>query len=105
MREKHLHLILNDGVHNDVNGFQLHQEILVTLILIPAKVTSLLEILTFLNLSNAAENFPIFLLALRIFLPVPLTIAATERIFSTLRLIENDHHDQEATSRFSNYIN
>ncbi|GBN55683.1 hypothetical protein AVEN_199941-1 [Araneus ventricosus] len=86
---KDFHLAFSDGDHNDVDGFQFHQEILITLIVLLDKVISLLEkptSLTYLNFKKVADNFLNHSVALKIFLTVPLTVTTGEKHYPVLKL-------------------
>jgi hypothetical protein len=72
--------------HRDVDGLQLHQELTVLSSLIPAE-NSPENVLNFICKNRLMENFPNTVVALRIFLTLPITVASGERSFSKLKLI------------------
>jgi len=81
---------LTDNDHCDIDGMQLHEELLVLFSILPDKdANSPLDILTYLSVSNLTENFPNVTIALRIVLTLPVSVATGERSFSKLKLIKN----------------
>jgi hypothetical protein len=64
----------------DVDGLQLHQELTVLSSLIPAE-NSPENVLNFICKNRLMENFSNTVVALRIFLTLPITVASGERCF------------------------
>jgi hypothetical protein len=73
-------LSLTDGNNRDVDGLQLHQELTVLSSLIPAE-NSPENVLNFICKNRLMENFSNTVVALRIFLTLPITVASGERSF------------------------
>lgn len=85
-----LQLGLTDEDHSDIEGFQLKQELLVLLSILPDdSAKSPLNALKYLSVNNLTENFPNVTIALRIALTLPVSVASGERSFSKLKLIKN----------------
>lgn len=83
-----LQIALTDGEHRDIEGHQLHQELLVLLTLLPEDCGNRPEdILKFIMNNSLAENFPNVNIALRIVLTLPVSVASGERSFSKLKII------------------
>lgn len=85
-----LQTALTDGSHTDIDGFQLYQELLVLISILPKdSLKEPMEILKYLTSSCLSENFPNLYVALRIALTLPVSVASGERSFSKLKLIKN----------------
>src|SRR5258705_3605075 len=81
---------LTDENHCDVEGLQLHQELLVLLSLLPDEcATGPWDILAYITTNGLSENFPNVYIALRIALTLPVSVASGERSFSKMKLIKN----------------
>ncbi|XP_039620644.1 uncharacterized protein LOC120536387 [Polypterus senegalus] len=73
--------------HSDLDSRELLQEIK-NFPHLPSKTMSLLELITFMHDKDLSEIYPNFWTALRIALPLPVTVAQAERSFSKLKLIK-----------------
>lgn len=82
---KKLEYILTDGDSVDVSGVELAEEISVVSALLDKKESPTTE----LNLITKLNFAPNLLIALRILLTIPITVASGERSFSKLKLIKN----------------
>ncbi len=71
---------LTDENHCDVEGLQLHQELLVLLSLLPDEcATGPWDILAYITTNGLSENFPNVYIALRIALTLPVSVASGAR--------------------------
>lgn len=82
------------NVCKDIDGLDLHNEILSYKILNPvpdsSKISdSPIDILNYITKKNLQSLFPNLFIALRIFLTLPISVASGERSFSKLKLIKN----------------
>lgn len=76
----------------DIDGFDLHNEIMSYKILKPNSTTnadSPISILNYITKNNLQSLFPNLFIALRIFLALLISVASGERSFSKLKLIKN----------------
>ncbi|KAJ8870924.1 hypothetical protein PR048_027226 [Dryococelus australis] len=83
-KRKYLQLVLTYEGHRDVDGTQLHQELMVlrSLCDAPKSLNGPLEVLKYIFTNNLCENFSNLTVALRILLTLPVTVASGERSFS-----------------------
>lgn len=88
-------------VLDDINGQDLYTEISVFIRSIPETITSPLKILKYLYENSLYDALPNFVIALRILLTVPVTIATAERSFSKLKLVKTYLRSTMANSRLS----
>ncbi|KAK9729904.1 hAT family C-terminal dimerization region [Popillia japonica] len=81
-----LHLSLTDEGDSDINGIDLLEELVDLRSFITIKKTPL-EILEYLEEFDLIRLYPNTIVALRILLTLPVTVASGERSFSKLKLI------------------
>lgn len=92
---------LEIALQNDINGEDLYTEITVFMRSTSEKITSPLNILKYLYENSLYDALPNFVIALRILLTVPVTIASAERSFSKLKLIKTYLRSTMTNSRLS----
>lgn len=81
-----------ENICKDIDGIDLHNEIMSYKVLNPKSDTdtqSPINILNYITKNNLRSLFPNFFIALRIFLSLPISVASGERSFSKLRIIKN----------------
>lgn len=87
-----LELYLTDGESKDLNGLELRDELISFGVLIEnenEKINNPQKILEFIYSNNLDGNLPNIVIALRILLTLPVSVASGERSFSKLKIIEN----------------
>jgi hypothetical protein len=82
----HLEDALKGGNHSDIDGKELHYELKFLQDFIPKEDMGPLDILKFIKRMGC---FPNALIAYRILLTIPLTVASAERSFSKLKLLKS----------------
>lgn len=83
---------LHSQLTDDIEPFELHNEILTFLKLINLnnnERTNPLDVLNYLEINELSENFPNIVVSLRILLTIPVSVASGERSFSKLKIIKN----------------
>lgn len=81
----HLEAALKSGDHSDIDGKELHAELKFLQDFIPNRDMGPLDILKFVKRMGC---FPNALIAYRILLTIPVTVASAERSFSKLKLVK-----------------
>lgn len=80
-----LDLLLRDGDERDINGSELYTELKI----FKHSLNENMSAYQVLELALKCKSFPNVVIALRILLTIPITVASGERSFSTLKLIKN----------------
>ena len=78
----------NGDSSSDVDSTALYDELTVLSDVLPDSVFSPLQVLRYLRRTNLDTSFPNISIALRILLPIPITVASGECSFSKLKLIK-----------------
>lgn len=87
-----LELYLTDGKSKDLNGLELRDELISFGVLIEKeneKINNPQNFLEFIYSNNLDGNLPNIVIALRILLTLPVSVASGERSFFKLKIIEN----------------
>lgn len=99
---KDLQIKLSTDDHNDIDGLELFEEIkTLYLFNVPVSKTSG-DILKFIFEKDLNEIFPNLVIALRILLTMPVSVASAERSFSKLKLIKTYLRSTMGQDRLSN---
>lgn len=85
---KDLQLFLTDGNSTDIDALDLWDELKNLSTLLPPDLTPV-ETLNYLKKNDIATIFPNLVIALRILLTLPVSVASGERSFSKLKIIKN----------------
>lgn len=85
---KDLHIRLTDGENMDIDGIDMCDEIMNLIEILPP-AQSPIEVLNFIAKSDLSSIVPNVVIALRILLSLPVTVASGERSFSKLKIIRN----------------
>ncbi|XP_048513424.1 zinc finger MYM-type protein 1-like [Athalia rosae] len=85
---KNLQLFLTDGNSTDIDALELWDELKNLSTLLPSELTPL-QVLNYLKENDVTTIFPNLVIALRILLTLPVSVASGERSFSKLKMIKN----------------
>ncbi|XP_048513412.1 zinc finger MYM-type protein 1-like [Athalia rosae] len=96
---KDLQITLTDGDHMDIDGIDLCDELINLALILPAN-QSLIEVLNYLVKNDLLSIVPNVVIALRILLSLPVSVASGERSFSKLNIIENYLRSTMSQERF-----
>jgi hypothetical protein len=92
-----LDLLLQDGDSRDINGMDLHHEIRIFCQIVDSSYTTPIQCFQFLH--KTRDSFPNLVIAQRIMLTMPITIATAERSFSKLKIIKKLREDNEGSRK------
>lgn len=83
-----LQKILTHGEECDIDGQEIHQELIILSQMIPSETTPV-NALNYITKNKLINTFPNVFVSLRILLTLPISVASGERSFSKLKLIKN----------------
>ena len=94
-----LQLALTDEENKDVDGNDLYREL--QDLLLPPSVFAPIDVLNYLHKNEILSLYPNIVIALKLLLTIPVSVASAERSFSKLKIIKNYHRSTMTQDRLN----